>query len=189
MIKLKKCIIMLIFTVMISIPAAAIASVASDSQAINSMSNFNKPLDDREKREKIKEDYFKTFEKADKYIPGIKTKGEELYNTRRELMKELREVIREKEDQNLDGNEPKPTEKVDKEKESKEHLHLKDKHRIKDEKMKIQNEKTKNAYRDFVKAVDSGDKDSINKTFNIFEENSKSFNELLKNKINDIRSK
>ncbi|KOA21488.1 hypothetical protein CLHOM_01590 [Clostridium homopropionicum DSM 5847] len=192
MIKLKKHIIILIFTGIISMPVAANANVVTNSESniVNTKSVIHKPLEDREK---IKEDYFKTFEKADKYVPGIKIKGEELYNIRHELKKELREAIREKQSHHLEENQDKPREgidkeKVEKEKIEKEDLNLKDKHRFKDEEIKIQNEKTRKAYRDFVKAVDSGDKESINKTYNIFEENSKSLNELLKKKIKELKS-
>jgi len=186
MIKYKKYIITLIFAGFISIPVVANANVINNGQVniVKAKSVIHKPLDGEDKRQKIKEDYFKTFEKADKYSPGIKIKGEELYNTRHELKKELREAIKEKRGHNLDERSPNTNE----EKIEKEDLNLKGKHRFKDEEIKTQNEKTRNAYRDFVKAVESGDKDSIKKSFNIFEESSNNLNELMRKKIKEIKA-
>lgn len=163
----------------------------------------------------FKEKYDLLFKDAERYVPGIAQKGEQLYNEKMNLKKELRAALKkQRESSNLKMKEEmkkeisnimkqveegKITGKEGERQLEKKRVEYKEKikdfrkdyksqHKKEIKARKDQKEKTKEAFEKFVKAVEAGDAAAIEKSFNSYYENSKALNQMLKQYIDSIKS-
>jgi dGTP triphosphohydrolase len=167
-----------------------------------------------EKCDDLKEKYNLLFKEAEKYVPGIAQRGEQLYEERNNLKKELGIALKkQRESSNLNTKEEikkeisyimkdvekgKITKKEGERQLEKKRVQYQDKikdfrkeyrleHKKEIKARKNQKEKTKKAFEKFVKAVEAGEASSIEKTFNDYYENSKALNEMLRQYLNDVK--
>lgn len=162
----------------------------------------------------LKENYDSLFKNAENYVLGISQKGEELYVERNNLKTELGIALKkQREDNNFKIKEEmkkeiifirelvrngkitkregeRQLEKSRKRYEDKIRGFRKDyesKHKKEIRARISQKEKTKEAFKKFVNAVESGEVTSIENTFSDYYENSKILNEMLKQYLNDVK--
>lgn len=163
----------------------------------------------------LKEKYNQLFEEAEKYVPGIAEKGEQLHTERMNLKRELGSILKEKKDIiNLKEKEEMKKEisnimkqieegkitskegerQLEKRKEeykkqiNKSRKAYRKEHKKEIKARKAQKEKTKEAFEKFVKAVESKDAAEIEKSFCNYYENSKMLNEMLIKYIDSVKN-
>lgn len=163
----------------------------------------------------LKENYDTLFKNAEKYVPGISQKGEQIYLERNNLKTELGVALKkQREDNNSKIKEEIKNEiifirelvsngkitkregerqlKKNRERYKKNIRNFREEYKTKHKKeiktRLLQKEKTKKAFNEFVNAVESGDAISVEKTFNNYFENSKILNDMLKQYLSDVKA-
>lgn len=178
-------------------------SIASYNENNTKVSKLNKNILERKLENRDKEDEInKIMSEAEKYVPGIKEKWENLINERKEIKKEISNLVKNKiinkkgcseSEKNKHKEEMESLrEKVKNgeitKKEAKKIIKSKinkDKCGHKKEMYKQKKEERRVLFQEFSNAVKSKDKDKIEESFNKIMENEKEIN----NKLNEILKK